>query len=282
MHGFDVIGIVSPNCGFSPSRWMSARWAKQDMRFRMLGMRFWGVAVAAGCLHGVAAYGSTARYDVVFHSTWSEATHPSAWPDGAHFSRLIGGTHDGSASFWRAGGLASPGIEAMAERGSTTPLQSEVQTQIAAGHAYSVINGGGLFPSPGFASATFDADSRFPLATLVSMVAPSPDWFVGVDGLNLMENGAWRERVTVDLAPFDAGTDDGATFSAADIESAPHKPISMLGSPFSAGTSLGTFEFHLVSSVVPEPSTAALFAMGMAAMGLSRRRRSMPPARASG
>src|SRR5688572_2804232 len=57
----------------------------------------------------------TARYQVVFNSTWSQTTHPTNWPTGAHWSGLVGGTHNDSVHFWREGETASEGIRLMAE-----------------------------------------------------------------------------------------------------------------------------------------------------------------------
>src|SRR4051794_39433967 len=112
----------------------------------------WGCALLAAVYAIWAsagpARGSVAQYEVTFNATWSQATHPTDWPVGAHFSPLIGGTHNANDSFWRAGGMASPGIEAMAELGATSPLRSEVSARITAGDAYSAISGGGIFPSP--------------------------------------------------------------------------------------------------------------------------------------
>ena len=54
------------------------------------------------------------------------------------------------------------------------------------------------------------------------MLAPSPDWFVGVSALSLLaEDGAWKEREQVMLRLYDAGTDDGATFTAAERQQQP-------------------------------------------------------------
>lgn len=44
-------------------------------------------------------------------------------------------------------------------------------------------------------------------------IGPSPDWVVGVNGLNLcLKNCTWIENLTVDLYPYDAGTDSGITY----------------------------------------------------------------------
>ena len=47
----------------------------------------------------------------------------------------------------------------------------------------------------------------------MSKLVPSPDWFVGVDSLDLCEAGHLAASVTRDLAPQDGGTDNGVTFT---------------------------------------------------------------------
>src|SRR5262245_26331685 len=99
----------------------------------------------------------TARYTVRFDATWTAASHPLEYPGNAHWSALVGGTHDGTIQFWQNGQLASTGIKDMAERGLTSTLSAEVQAQINAGHAGVVILGGGIAGGAGIATATFDA-----------------------------------------------------------------------------------------------------------------------------
>src|SRR5882724_6842600 len=36
----------------------------------------------------------TARYEVVFDATWSQATHPQDWPNPGHWSGLVGAVHN--------------------------------------------------------------------------------------------------------------------------------------------------------------------------------------------
>jgi len=199
----------------------------------------------------------TATYEVTFHSTWSAATHPTAFPDGGHFSPLIGGVHDASVHFWRDGELASAGIEQMAERGRTRPLDTEVEAGIADDRAREVIRGGPLPHSPGTVKTTFSVSREFPLVSLVTMVAPSPDWFVGVDSLSLLDNGDWVPERTVALLPWDAGSDDGATFVADDAEASPHQPVHRLDYGVFAGapgvTALGTFTFRRLDTATASP-----------------------------
>ncbi len=48
----------------------------------------------------------------------------------------------------------------------------------------------------------------------MSKLVPSPDWFVGIDGLDLCVNGHFVDSVTVEGDPIDAGTDNGFTFTS--------------------------------------------------------------------
>ena len=115
---------------------------------------------------------------------------------------------------------------------------------ISAGSARSVLSGGGIGRSPGAVELTFEVDRDSPLVTLVSMLAPSPDWFVGVSGLNLRGNGQWRDEVTVPLAVYDAGTDSGTSYTASNSATTPPDPIAELtSSPFDQLMVVGEFRF---------------------------------------
>lgn len=56
-------------------------------------------------------------------------------------------------------------------------------------------------------------------------IVPSPDWFVGIDSLDLCDGGRWREQVVVDLHPYDAGTDSGFTFSSPKFATVPQDTV---------------------------------------------------------
>ena len=79
------------------------------------------------------------------------------------------------------------------------------------------------------------------------MIGPSPDWFVGVSGLNLLNDGVWSELATLELFPLDAGTEDGRTFNMNNRASVPQQRISRLDtnrtSVFFGTSALGTVTF---------------------------------------
>ena len=208
-------------------------------------------SLAVSVLSGaVSQAGETeATYQLVFNATWSQETHPLDFPANPHFSGLIGGSHNAAVRFWELGALASPGIEAMAETGSKTLLTDEVNAAITAGDAKEVISRAGINPAPGTRTVTFTMSSTHPYLTLVSMIAPSPDWFVGVDALALAEGGVWKDEVLVALYPYDAGTDSGTSYSSPNDDTDPQKPIRDLSNeyPFEGTPPLGTFMITLLS-----------------------------------
>lgn len=175
-----------------------------------------------------AAAGTQASYSITFTGAWTTAATPGGLPDNAHFSPLIGAVHNADVTFWEAGGKATPGIESMAERGRTATLTQEIEA--AGANALSVISREG---GPG-ATATVTIEpvtvtAGHPRVTLVSMIAPSPDWFVGVSGLSLLDAvGEWVETLTLDLVPWDAGTEEGDDFSFDNAATVPPGTIVIL------------------------------------------------------
>ena len=94
------------------------------------------------------------------------------------------------------------------------------------------MRGGGLSSGESSISLEVTLSQDHPRLTLVSMLAPSPDWFVGVSGLQLYDSGAWTLSETVQLYPLDAGTDSGPDFTSGDADQDPAEPIQALGGPF--------------------------------------------------
>ncbi|MEM8861390.1 MAG: spondin domain-containing protein, partial [Chloroflexota bacterium] len=154
------------------------------------------------------AASETAQYKIEFDATWAPASNVVPNP---HFSGLIGASHNDNTLFWEVGGLATEGIEVMAETGSTNEFRGEINLD---SDANQIISGGSIPDSPDsveISSVTMDLD--YPLVTLVTMIAPSPDWFVGVSGLSLTDqNGEWINEIEIQLFPYDAGTDSSTTF----------------------------------------------------------------------
>ena len=175
---------------------------------------------------------STATYKVTFRGTWTTASTPGGLPGGAHFTTVIGATHSDQVTFWQVGGRASRGVEDVAELGVTGNFKSEINASSHVGSIIQIGVGGGGTPE---ASASFQATKSHPLVTLLSMIAPSPDWFVGVSGRSLLDaQNQWRSGFEVDLFPYDAGTEDGSGFSLSNPATVPQGTITSIRgtSPF--------------------------------------------------
>ena len=176
----------------------------------------------------VTAFAAT--YRATFVATWSVDTHPINFPGNPHFSPLTGAVHSEQSIFWEMGQNATDGIEEMAETGAISILLTEVQSVIDEGRALAAIQGGGVAVSPGSTSVEFTVNRDYSLVTLVSMLAPSPDWFVGVNSLQMIdENGAFRPLITIDLNLYDSGTDGGTRYTSADAD-IPRSPIDLVNS----------------------------------------------------
>ena len=190
-----------------------------------------------------------AFYKIEFISNWSITTHPADYPSSsAHWSPLIGTTHKNAAPFLQLGVLASPGVEQVAETGGTSTITNEINAIIATGNAYEIINGSGL--SSGLGTITINnvgVDADFQYITLITMIAPSPDWVAQINNVKLTDAGNnWFSSISVDVYATDTGTDSGATYSSINANTNPAVNISSLENtlPFSDQI-VGTFVFTL-------------------------------------
>ncbi|MEM7185694.1 MAG: spondin domain-containing protein [Bacteroidota bacterium] len=183
---------------------------------------------------------SEATYSVTFNSVWSQTTHPhpsGSLPSNAHWSKLVGAVHNSDVVFLEMGELATPGVEDVAELGSNTVFFSEVNAAIGAGNALSIIDGDAIANSEGEVIVNeITVNEDYPLMTLLSMIAPSPDWMIAVNSVSLLDgNGDWLNEIEIDLYPYDAGTDSGLDYTSPDDDTDPQEPISSLQgvAPFS-------------------------------------------------
>ena len=213
---------------------------------------------------------STARYTVTFQGQWTIDVTPGGLPGGAHFSPIIGAVHNAGVTFLKSGEAASSGVESMAETGETLELQSEVNAAINATTptALSVLSrSGNIGRQVRVTLNDVAVTTDYPRVTLVTMIAPSPDWFVGVSGLSLLDaSGNWLPSHEVKLYPWDAGTENGDEFSLSNPATSPQGVITSIGGTGKFSTeSIATLTFTL-KSANSEP-TGAPFITGAAEVG---------------
>jgi hypothetical protein len=169
---------------------------------------------------------TTAVYRVVLKSTWTPTRHPIGYPKGAHFSGLIGASHNAKYRLFGVGRPPTPGLERLSEEEKHSPLDAEIRAAISAGNALEMFKTGALKNFRDSLVTTVRVDPAHPRVSLVAMIAPSPDWFTGAANVDLVENGAWVASRTLRLSAYDAGGDDGTTYLAPDRDANPKKPIS--------------------------------------------------------
>ena len=194
---------------------------------------------------------STATYDIEFESVWNASDHGTL-PNNPHWSRLVGANHKSSITYFEKGGIATQGIENIAETGSINEFRdNEINPSITSGDAEQFINPGGLSSTTGKININdLEVSEGFPLLTLVSMIAPSPDWIIGINSINLRNAGDtdWVSLIEIDLYAYDAGTDDGTAYSGSSSDITPHIPINSLqGVPPFNNNIIGTFKITLQS-----------------------------------
>lgn len=220
---------------------------------------------------------SEATYSVTFTSNWTQTAHPHSsgnLPGNAHWSKLVGATHNDQVVFVEMGGLATPGVEDIAELGSNTIFFTEVNSAIALNYANSVIDGDDLPTAEGqIIINDIITTEDFPLLTLLSMIAPSPDWMIAINSVSLMDtDGDWIDEIILNLYPYDAGTDSGVDYTSTNMNTDPQDPISSKQgmTPFSneiigsititlEGVILGVEDVTLNETVLfPNPASKAI------------------------
>jgi Spondin_N len=168
---------------------------------------------------------SIASYKIYITGTWAMPQHTI--PTNKHFTQFVGLIHSDSCSVYKLGSLATLGVENVAEVGNSTVLKTEMDSYISSGKALNK-----FFITPtgitGIDSTTILVNIKNSRISFESMIAPSPDWFVGIDSYNLIQNGKWVTDITIPVYGYDAGTEDGDVFGYANPATVPQQPISLM------------------------------------------------------
>ena len=173
-------------------------------------------------------------YRVTFTNNWNRRDHLAA-PRNAHFSPIVAVTHDASFDLLPMGGLTSKDLELVAELGDTSDINPTLEMAVQQKKASEFLNTVNMFIRD-TQSQTFDitVTENHPYISFVTMIAPSPDWVVGLSALKLYsESQGFYPGLTspYPLYAIDAGTesgDQGGNFSINNQPTVPQTPISFL------------------------------------------------------
>ncbi|XP_003970471.1 spondin-2a [Takifugu rubripes] len=174
-----------------------------------------------------------ASYLLVFTGHWSPQAFPKQYPlfrPPAQWSKLMAVSHNHHFRLWEEGVPATKGVQNFAELGVTVELMKaakEARKRRSVGAMYRTA---GIPNGIGHSSTELLVQPQNSLLSLMVKVIPSPDWFVGVDSMNLCQGGRWTEEVTFDLQPYDAGTDSGFTFSSPNFPTSPAEKVTQITS----------------------------------------------------
>lgn len=236
-------------------------------------------------LSATAAHAVEATYEVRFEDLWTRSDHPLNYPSSAHFSPVVGVVHNSDVEFWSLGSAASTGVKNVAETGSIGSFSSEVSTAMDQGNALQrpVVN------NPGTGGSLVDeivVNDEFPLVTFLTMVAPSPDWFMGVHDLDLRSPsgpGFVESQLFEFTSIYDAGTEEGTGFSLNNPATVPQGVITHIEGAAAArlfvdpsamdGSTMppiARLTFTRTSQTIPEPSTALLCGVLIGLGGIGR------------
>lgn len=175
-----------------------------------------------------------ATYSVTFVPSWNPETHPNDYPithgKKGLLTPAIGATHTAQFELFAEGMKPTPGLETLSEMGAHAPLDEEIRAAVAAGNAGALIAFTDASPGPVHPPVThqFDISERYPLVSLVGMIAPSPDWFYGVSNVSLLDNGSWVPSIAVEAYAWDSGGDNGTMYLAEDADNMAKQPTTLL------------------------------------------------------
>ena len=156
-------------------------------------------------------------YSVRMRGRWTASRHPEAYPDDAHFSPIVVAAHNKQYSFFQMGEPVTEGVQQVAETGNPSLIQNELFMQRMKGAVADIAVGTGPFDGDETSDTVhITVDPSNPYVSIISMLAPSPDWFVS-STVNMCDEGRWMgfESMSFDMA-YDAGTDMGETFTSPD------------------------------------------------------------------
>ncbi|XP_030058781.1 spondin-2 [Microcaecilia unicolor] len=170
-----------------------------------------------------------ANYSVTFSAQWTPVSFPKQYPTQrppAQWSQLFGSIHNSDFELWAEGSLVSPGVQVFVEHGKSQLLIHEIE--LLKDKMQTWFQADPIPSGEGNTSTVITLEKSHPLVSVLVKLIPSPDWFVGVNALDLCENGQWKTSVLYDLFPWDAGTDSGFAFSSPNYVTNPQEAVSRI------------------------------------------------------
>jgi len=177
-----------------------------------------------------------AVYKLTLSTNWNKESFPRQYPlwrPPAQWSKTLGFSHTEKFNLFSLGQGVSEGVKQFVETGDSQGLDSRGDNS----SLLDSFTGPPILSGSGNSSARVFLDGRHTRVSLVTKLVPSPDWFIGLDSLDLCQGGRFIDALTMEVDPLDAGTDNGFTFTS------PNWPTEPAG-----------VAFRITSSYPPHPA----------------------------
>jgi len=182
-----------------------------------------------------------AVYRLSLNTHWTEERFPKQYPQWRptpQWSKTVGYVHSVSSPMFSLGVPVSPGVRQFVETGLTDSLERETvnKTFLDAVLAPPIPLG------EGETNTTIFVDTNHTKISVMTKLIPSPDWFIGLDSLDLCSLGSFVESVTIEAFPLDGGTDNGFTFTSPNWATEPPGEVFTITSDYPAHPA-GSFNY---------------------------------------
>jgi len=170
---------------------------------------------------------SLAMYQLVLETHWSEELFPKQYPQWrppAQWSKTIGFTHNNNVSLFMTDSEVSEGVMMFVEKVDSDTLERETVNHTFLDHVFAPSIKEGVGRTTGL---VFVDGNNTKLSCITALV-PSPDWFIGLDSLDLCKDGKWVNHVRLGVSPMDAGTDNGLTFTSPNWATEPRGVVTVI------------------------------------------------------
>jgi len=124
-------------------------------------------------------------------------------------------SHNDEYTMWSDDELASNSVLQYTRRGNTVQLQLDIirggsdMNNYVQGDIFSAASDFNESPMDGV--LVLDNEHRF--ISTIAKIRPGSDWFSGLNSYSPVMDGMWLSSFTVDSFPWDAGVEDGTTYS---------------------------------------------------------------------
>jgi len=180
-------------------------------------------------------------YRLSLRTEWDEKIFPKQFPQWrppAQWSKTIGYSHSPDYSpLYSVGSVVSEGVREFAETGATDTLEKEVakdtiEKEAAGDNFLDEIIAPPIEQGVGDTSTNIFVDTNHTKVSVMTKIVPSPDWFIGLDSLDLCKEGVFIQEIIIQASPLDAGTDNGFTFTSPNWSTEPRGEVFHITSQF--------------------------------------------------